>query len=425
MSVLLPKTPTVPNPAPAIAQYDNAGNVASITDPLGNITRFGYDAARHKTSVTTPRGNTGSTPDLNYTTNFGYDADGNQKTVTDPPTTQVPNPAPTVTDYDPLNRAIDRTDPLGDKAVIDDNQLGQIDWVKDGLEYVTKFGYDQAGQRTSVTDSRGNTTATPDPAYTATTAFDFAGNQVSQTSAMGEKTLTPTTSMAAASPRSTPEAMRLASRTHGLPDQLRPRPGWKPDHDHRSLKRTTTTQYDAANRKLSVTDPLGHATSYHFWPGSSVNTVTDPMGNVTAYTYDQAGNLNTRTDANNHATGYTYNAARQLQQSTDPLGRTTKYGYDADGNLATLTDARNITTTITTDARNLHTGFSYSDGTPAVSFTFDAAHHLTGITDATGSQTRTYDPNGRLLSATSPLAAGKSSRNSGFRVRPYRSPRYE
>lgn len=413
-TVLAPKTAAVPNPVAAVTTFDAAGNVIAVSDAAGNTTTYGFDKAHQKTSMTTPRGfkGLGQPGDPNYTTTYGFDPDGNRTTVTDPPTAQVPSPKPTTTAYDADNRARTVTDPLGNQTSTNYNALGQVDRTKDALLGQTKYGYDAAGNQTSITTPRGNTTATPDPKYTTTSVFDLAGHKTSQTTPLGEKTtwffnndgrLSSTIDPRGNVPGvSDPNVYRTtysydaAGNQNGVTDPL---------------KHATSTTYDADNRKTVVTDAYQHSTQYFYWPNGDMHTVTDALNHSTNYTYDQVGNLTTRLDANNHTTTYGYDSARKLRQVTDPNNNSTTYTYDVDGNLATVKDARGITSTVTTDARRLVTGITYTDTTPAVSFTYNNDHQRVGVTDATGNKIETYDPDGHLKSASIPGATTTFSYN--------------
>ncbi|WP_194924209.1 DUF6531 domain-containing protein [Catenulispora pinisilvae] len=415
VSVLAPKTASVPNPVAAVTTYDAAGNVVAVADAAGNTTTFGYDQAHQKTSMTTPRGFKGlaQAGDPNYTTTYGFDPDGNQITVTDPETAQVPSPKPTTTAFDADNHARTVTDPLGNQTTTDYNSLGQLDWTKDALQGQTKYGYDTAGNQTSVTTPRGNTTATPDPKYTTASVFDLAGHKVSQTTPQGDKTTWAFDKDGRVSSTIDPRGYAA-----GVSDPTVYQTTYSYDAAGNQsaitdpLKNTTATTYDADNRVIAATDALKKSTTtYAYWPNGAVETVTDPLQHATSYTYDQVGNLTTRVDANTHTTTYGFDSARKLRQVTDPSGHGTTYVYDADGNLATTTDARGTTSTVTTDARELATGITYSDTTPAVTFTYDSDHQQVGITDATGTRTETYDQDGHLRTASIPGAANPFAYN--------------
>jgi RHS repeat-associated protein len=144
--------------------------------------------------------------------------------------------------------------------------------------------------------------------------------------------------------------------------------------------------------------------------GSSFAT---PM--VTLYAYDTLGNLlrvdqkgNDANSAHWRTRTFTYNSLSQLLTANNPESGTISYAYDADGNMLTKTDARSITTTYAYDALNRLTGKTYSNGDPAVSYTYDQPSCLgqaacfnigrrTSMTDAGGSQAWAYDKMGRPI----------------------------
>jgi RHS repeat-associated protein len=103
---------------------------------------------------------------------------------------------------------------------------------------------------------------------------------------------------------------------------------------------------------------------------------------MTTYGYDLLDDLTGVTQATQTRT-FTYNALKQLITATNPENGTICYGtksgstctdsYDGNGNLLNRIDNAGRSTTYTYDAVNrLHTK-SYSDGTPGVTFTYDAA----------------------------------------------------
>jgi len=95
--------------------------------------------------------------------------------------------------------------------------------------------------------------------------------------------------------------------------------------------------------------------------------------------------------------------------ANNPESGTLTYTYDNEGNLITKTDARAITTNYsptgsTIDALNRVTKVTYSNGDPFVTYSYDAGTngigHRTGMTDASGSTSWTYDIMGRVASET-------------------------
>ena len=108
--------------------------------------------------------------------------------------------------------------------------------------------------------------------------------------------------------------------------------------------------------------------------------MTDPRNLVTRYTRDGLGNLN--------------------QQTSPDTGATTNT-YDAAGNVLTRTDAKGQVASYTYDTLNRLTAITYSGGqTQTVSYQYDQGSNgigrLTGIQDATGTTSYSYDQHGRL-----------------------------
>ncbi|SMX53979.1 RHS repeat-associated core domain-containing protein [Candidatus Brevifilum fermentans] len=131
--------------------------------------------------------------------------------------------------------------------------------------------------------------------------------------------------------------------------------------------------------------------------GQVVKTIP-PAGPSVSYTFDLIGRL-TETAYGTSTTAISYNPAGQKIQMADADMGTWSYTYDAQGNLLTQTTAT-ITTTLTYDGLNRVISKSFSDGSPAVSFTYDANGDLgyrTGMTDSTGSTAWDLDGRGRLV----------------------------
>ena len=69
---------------------------------------------------------------------------------------------------------------------------------------------------------------------------------------------------------------------------------------------------------------------------------------------------------------FTPSSLRRLTSTTNPESGLAGYTYDGNGNAVTRTDARSIATTLTYDSLNRPLTKSYSDGTPNVSYCYDA-----------------------------------------------------
>lgn len=151
------------------------------------------------------------------------------------------------------------------------------------------------------------------------------------------------------------------------------------------------TSIEDANDKISY--------SYANVKGQVIKT-SPPTGSGPSVliTYDLLGRL-TQTTYGNATTTIQYNPAGLKTQMVDPDMGTWTYTYDAQGNLLTQTSATN-TTTLTYDGLNRVISKSFSDGSPAVSFTYDTngdTGYRTGMTDGSGTTAWDYDPRGRLI----------------------------
>nr|VFJ44556.1 MAG: RHS repeat-associated core domain-containing protein [Candidatus Kentron sp. FW] len=186
---------------------------------------------------------------------------------------------------------------------------------------------------------------------------------------------------------------------------------------------TTHYQYDALDRIIKTTDPLGTITetvydqngkvreekihykvsddpvtydtrviATHTYNAADRRTgTTDMDGNVTRFRYDEMGNLIQTTDANGHVTRYEFDAMGRRVATIDANGHRTDTEYDLAGNMVRITDANDS----------------------ATSFAYDALGRKTSTTTALGNQTLTgYDPNGNVTHITDANAvAGSQPKN--------------
>ncbi|MFC7891716.1 DUF6531 domain-containing protein [Streptomyces sp. NPDC057381] len=498
------ETVTTPSGKTTSYGYDTDGNLTSVTTPQGNKTTYTYFPSGQVKTVVDPRGNVSGadpakyttaytydaadrvktvTDALDRTTTFAYDEVGNLSTVTDAAqrtttygyndagrliTVTDPAQKTTVLGYDPAGRLAKETNRRGATVTYEYDKAGnQLQVVTargnaagaDAKQYTWTFGYDKVGNRKTVTDPLGKTTAftwdadnrplsVTDPlGHTRTVTYDKNGAVETTRDGLGHgMTLTYDDAgrLATSKPWSgdatryeynddgqlsaevSPEAERI-TYTYNDDGQLAtvvdPR-GNATGAD--PAKYTWSFGYDPAGQPTSVTDPLGHKRTTVYDPVGNITTVTDARGKQTGYeydvlnrptkvtapdtgattfTYNTAGFLDTSTDANTHTHTYGYNAEGQLTSVTNPLGRTVSYEYDLDGNRTQYTNARGQTIATTVDARNLPTKISYSDGTPAQTYVYDDASRITEVTDATGTRTLTYDDDDKIETITAPGAA--------------------
>lgn len=160
----------------------------------------------------------------------------------------------------------------------------------------------------------------------------------------------------------------------------------------------------------TVTDARGHSTTSVADVWGRTMSVTPPTGPGVAYTYDPLGRLRTATRGG-VTTTLTYDAAGRKLTMSDPDMGFWQYSYDALGNLLTQTDAHGCVLSMTYDALNRltnKTSFGAGCGTQVnATYTYDVGANgkgrRTGMTDpstGSGATTWTYDSRGRMLTET-------------------------
>jgi len=217
--------------------------------------------------------------------------------------------------------------------------------------------------------------------------------------------------------------------------------------DPTSSPGTSTYAYDALGRKTSETAPDNSVITTAYCAGTTL--VTDPTGRwrrstkdglgrlievdepnavgatvasngcpaqndpiwVTSYQLDALGNLKQVTQNGSRQRNFTYDFLSRLTSASNPENGTVTYNYDSDTNcanpnsfpglLVSKVDGRNIRSCAQYDALNRETSFSYSNGDPTVTTTYDQSSclglsscsnigHRTSVTDAAGSEQWSY-----------------------------------
>ena len=265
-----------------VGQLDNAGNmetddlvttytyttfglVDTMTDPLGRVTDYDYNAIGRLQSITFAIGT-----DEEATVSYDYDLAGNQRLFID----ELGNP--TEFFYDELNRleTIIEADPDGPGPL---------------LSPVTEFDYDESGNLTNITDAVDRTTvneydaldrliSTTDPIQNLTRyEYDLFGNLV--------KIIDP-------------------------------------------LTHTTTNEYDGRNRRVRTIDPDGGVTDFGYDADDNLTSLVDPVLNLTEFQYDVRDRLVTEIDPFGNRIEYQYDAVDNLIAKLDRNGRQTNFEYD-------------------------------------------------------------------------------------------------
>lgn len=338
-------------------RYDAAGQLLSVTDPLGRVTSYTYDNMGRQKTVTLPDpdGIAPAGPLAAPVTTYVYNANGQLASVIDAQSQTVSYT------YNAAGLMATMTDPRG----------------------TTTYLYDALGRQVSITEpdpDGGGPLAAPSTSYT----YDNEGDMVSMTTLDG------------ATSYEYDDLGRLTKVT--MPD---------PDGGGSEVSAWTTYTYDAVGRTLTETDRLGHGTSYDYDNLGRLIKKTNAEGGKTEYTYDANGNRLTLTDPEENATTWTFDALNRMLTNTNELSDTRTYEYDAAGNVVEYTDRNGRVTVYEYDDLQRRTAEKWMDGATVVrtlSYTYDAASQLTSASDPEATYNFYYDNLGRNTSITHDLA---------------------
>ncbi len=387
-------------------QYDDAGNMTSTTDPLGHTTSYDYTDSWYSGtggSACAPSGQgkaylTKITNASNQvTTHSYYSCSGLPASTTDP------NNQTSKQTYDLFSRPLVSTLPDGGQTTNTYDDTNLITTTSKLLSLsaavYSREHYDQLGRLIESDLCEDGTSSCTSPIETNIT-YDGVGNTVTQTNPF----------------RATTDST-YGLTTYAYDALYRTKTVTKPDgsiaHSAYCGPNTLVTD-EASHWRRSRTDGLGHLVEVDE-PNSTTATVNstgcpgtgEPIW-VTSYTYDALGNLKTVVQGGSRNRSFTYDSLNHLLTSTNPEAGLVTYTYDNDGNVLTKKDARAITTTYSYDALNRAKGATYSNGDPAVSYTYDQSACLgqptcynigrrTSMSDAGGTENLSYDTMSREL----------------------------
>ena len=419
---------TITDPLNRVTQlnYGGYGNLTKITDPLGNTVQysydvrhqivgksdkngkqwaFSYDATGNPTSVADQAGNR-----ILSLTNAGDWATNS----TDLAISQLRTYIPSVTTL---------TDGRGNQWQYTYNANGQITKVVTPDNATTSYTYDPVTLNLAImTDANSHATQYQYDAFgNMLQQTDAIGNQIRNVYSNPFNFITQTSYFAAGA--STPHSVTSYSYdAYGNRIQE--------IHDVGGMNLKSVWTYDNQGHVSSWTDPNAHVSSYTYDAYGNQNQVTDAQGNVTHYTYDTVGNKTRTVDANNNIWLYgPYDALNRLLAESDPLGYATQYIYDGMGDRiqiskqVTLNPSRFETTQYQYDLRNrlsseirdpgglnlVNTfGYDYNDNRISLTdprgmltqYNYDVQNRLNKVTDALANITQTqYDPVGNISCA--------------------------
>jgi len=356
--------------------YDIGGNIASVTDPAGRTTTYGYDILNRLTTVMQPG---------DVITRYAYDSQDNLISITDAenhPTpytyddigrlvsTTSPDTNTTSYTYAPAGNLATKTDANGSTATYTHDALNRLIeiHVPDSNQDVT-FSYDVG------TNGKGHLTGMSDQSGSYAYSYDAKGNLIKEEKTIDGVTFT------------TEYAYDSAGILTGITYPGGRTVTYELDNTGRIAKVTTTK--DGTTHTLAqniATLPFGPVTQLTYGSGSTLNKTFDKLYRLTsilsgtvqnvAYSREPAGNITAITDNLNPSKSQSlaYDDLYRLTGATGIYG-TIAYTYDKVGNrLSKTADGRTDT------------------------YTYDAGTNRLTAVEGDMPRAFTYDPNGNTLS---------------------------
>jgi YD repeat-containing protein len=403
------RNPDNPNGnASASYQYDNRGRVSDVTDALNHTTSFAYND-RGQLSQTTLPPDPFDNNNRHTITNY-YNPDG---TVFARQNELYQTTSYTYDDYRRVKSVTTPVRGFGDNGTYTSSFFYDANGTGDDYRYTdssvtyvvlpsgkkTKTVYDDNRRKSSVTVGYGTTDAA-----TTSYGYDNVGNLTSVTNPLGHWIVT------------------------NYDERNRP-------SSINDSNRVTAFTYDTFGRKRSITRPNGQVVTYEVYDEMNrlkqqrVSQTPGPDA-VTKYTYYAPGEgpvglLHTMQDPRLVQTNsgevyiYEYDTMGRKTRLWYPLDssnarRSEQWSYDTAGRLQSFMNRDGWIQSLSYDALNRITGFTWNDGglTPSVSFGYDAASRLTSINNANANISRVYYNDNLLRSETEQIAGASGSKHS-------------
>ena len=360
-----------------ITYHDPSGFPATITDPLGNVSRYEYVAQSQggftfhlPSQITRPDGSL---------VRFTYDASGNMTRMTDS------TGGERLSTFNERGQLLTVTNPAGGVTRLTYNPDGTLASRSFGENTTITYVYDSLKRATTVRYPDGSTRAIAYDNLSRPVSFtDERGKQVQLTYDDNGRVVSVTDEIGNARQRTYDTMNRLAATTNRLGGETKFRYGRTGDIESASQASGLTTSFAVNAQGLTT-------------------SATDGLGNVTRFTYDAKGRLASVTDPAGNVSTLRRNAAGNLVQFENGAGGVTEFGYDKMGRRVTAKNGAGVEVSLAYDARGLLTAAALSEGIQ-ISYERNANGLLTGIIDAKGGTwARSYDARGRLVSRTDPL----------------------
>jgi YD repeat-containing protein len=356
-------------------QYDAAGNLVKVIDPLTNEYRYGYLVNGPIKEV---RDRNGNVVNIIYYNNYAVSEmiGCNQRisiTYDEATLTTV------ATDH--MENGEDQATKYMYKKINDNIWLAGIQGNCCGFKM--DFEYDDAGNKIKEVDANGNNTR-----YT----YDEKGNVLTVTDALNHVYSFTYTSdfnflKSTTDPKGFTSEMTYDARGNLL--QIK-------DAGNRIFTATYADNGDI----LTSTDPKGNVYNYTYDVFGNPIEVTGPHGYRATMAYDARGRLLSYTDSRNQLSVAEYDILNRLQKITDPLNQSYNMKYDANGNLIKVINPASETLKISYDASDRPVILEDAIG-QSTTLKYDEQNNLTNFQNVINQTIQLkYDKQNRLKKAT-------------------------
>ncbi|OHB45977.1 MAG: hypothetical protein A2Y13_00955 [Planctomycetes bacterium GWC2_45_44] len=371
----LPSDANDPNVIAVLYTYDpNFNNkVSTVTDPVGNVTTYSYDANGNLISVTYPAVNT-------------------------PLGTEIPVATFTYNQYGQIDESCS-VDGIITKCLYytnagDVNNFGHL-WKTitdynqtdaNALNITTEYKYDVLGRVVEIIDANGNVARSFYNNLDLVTQTVLPLNQVANFYYNSNKKIIGVENVV-------PGPNQVSAYFYDLLDNQTA----KTD----SLGYITHSIYDAEEKLSDINDAEENNTHYDYDERGLVHSITDANGNITSYSYTPNGKLAKITDANDNETVYTYDGFGRLICTAYPNNTTETFTYDKNSNLLSFTNRAGQTTSYQYDALNRQI-VKTLPSEPNITFLYDIAGRLWDVNDRADMTEFDYDRLGRVTEVVNP-----------------------
>lgn len=351
------------------AEAGGTGDLVEILDPRGNATKIEYDTSHRVTRIVRV---TDTTTLTGPATTFRY-ATGDTRCATGTTSTVVTDPRgnPTVHCIDGEHRVRSTIDAAGRTQGTEYDSNSNVIRLSDGLSNLTTATYDA--------DSRFQGGKSP-------TGFSFSYGYSAPSTTRGTDYYLPR-SFTSAQGHSTDFTYDASGNLKTTTD--------------RTTQNGTTLNYNANGTVSSVVDGRGKVTSMTYDAKGNLATWTPPapLGAHT-FGYDTISRVTSVRDGKGQTRTYAYDNADRPTKVTYANAATVSYVYDGNGNITSRTDATG-TTSYVYDALNRQTRKTLPGGA-TITYVYDAAGNMTSYTDGGGTVTYTYNNLNLVDSLTEP-----------------------